>query len=142
MRRCAAARALLALRQAEALGPCRGSTPPVSELEREDFDGELAFRRRRRRRATSEVDAVIRAAGDVAGVDDRPRRPSDAGRRRRRRCRQIRIDLRRLDTLMNLIGELVIARERLVELARDHRSRARPSRRRADLAPGGAMQDE
>lgn len=34
-----------------------------------------------------------------------------------RALRTVRIDLRRLDTLMNLVGELVIARDRLVQIA-------------------------
>src|SRR4029077_4812501 len=61
------ARALLALRKAEALGVVSRVTPQVSELEREDFDGKLAFRVKTAA-APSEVDAVIRSAGDIAGV--------------------------------------------------------------------------
>jgi two-component system chemotaxis sensor kinase CheA len=41
--------------------------------------------------------------------------PTSAGAGRAPRT--VRIDLRRLDTLMNLVGELVIARDRLVQLA-------------------------
>ncbi len=110
------ARALLALRKAEALGSVSRVTPQVGELEREDFDGKLAFRIRTGA-APSEVDAVIRSAGDIAGVAidmASDEAPVDASA-----MRQIRIDLARLDALMKLAGELVVARNRLVELSRD-----------------------
>ena len=110
------ARALLALRKAEALGVVSRVTPQVSELEREDFDGKLGFRVKTAA-APSEVDAVIRSAGDIAGVaidlaSDEQAVDATA-------LRQIRIDLARLDALMKLAGELVVARNRLVELARE-----------------------
>ena len=109
------ARALLALRKVEALGVVSRVTPQVGELEREDFDGKLALRIRTGA-APSEVDAVIRSAGDIAGVvielaSDEQTVDASA-------LRQIRIDLARLDALMKLAGELVVARNRLVEVAR------------------------
>jgi len=109
------ARALLALRKVEALGAVSRVTPQVSELEREDFDGKLAFRIRTGA-APSEVDAVIRSAGDIAGVAIDL--ASDEATVDANAMRQIRIDLSRLDALMKLAGELVVARNRLVELAR------------------------
>lgn len=109
------ARALLALRKAEALGAVSRVTPQVSELEREDFDGRLAFRIRTGA-APSEVDAVVRSAGDIAGVAIDL--ASDEATVDATALRQIRIDLARLDVLMKLAGELVVARNRLVELAR------------------------
>ncbi|MDB4875885.1 MAG: hypothetical protein JWM41_2331, partial [Gemmatimonadetes bacterium] len=51
------------------------------------------------------------AAADLRLVADAV--PAGAGAR----ARHVRIDVRRLDTLMNLIGELVIARGRLTQLA-------------------------
>ncbi len=109
------ARALLALRKAEALGVVSRVTPQVSELEREDFDGKLGFRVKTAA-APSEVDAVIRSAGDIAGVAIDL--ASDEQAVDAHALRQIRIDLARLDALMKLAGELVVARNRLVELAR------------------------
>ena len=38
------ARALVALKRAEAFGRVSGVEPPLAALEREDFDGRLAFR--------------------------------------------------------------------------------------------------
>lgn len=75
----------------------------------------------------AEIEAAVRSAGDVESVQ-----VDMAGRARKRttrpieapsaeassaRARQVRIDLARLDTMMNLIGELVIARGRLLQLA-------------------------
>ncbi len=109
------ARALLALRKAEGLGEVSRVAPQASELEREDFDGRLAFRIRTSA-APSEVDAVVRSAGDIAGVAIDL--ASDEATVDAAALRQIRIDLTRLDALMKLAGELVVARNRLVELAR------------------------
>jgi two-component system chemotaxis sensor kinase CheA len=70
--------------------------------------------------AVPPTDAGRRDDGDGGGA---PRRPStsvgapngdDAGSRRQR---HVRIDLRRLDALMNLIGELVITRGRLAQIS-------------------------
>lgn len=108
------ARALLALRKAEALGEVSRVRPAVTELEREDFDGRLVLHLRTGA-APAEVDAALRSAGDVAtvGIDlAGDEAPVDGAI-----VRQIRIDLARLDALMKLAGELVVARNRLVELA-------------------------
>ncbi len=110
------ARALLALRKAEAIGEVSRVRPQAGEFEREDFDGKVAFRLRSSA-APAEVDAAIRSAGDVASVAidlASDEQPVDATA-----LRQIRIDLGRLDALMKLAGELVVARNRLLDLARD-----------------------
>jgi two-component system chemotaxis sensor kinase CheA len=71
-----------------------------------------------------EIEAAVRGVGDIDTVQ-----VDMQGRARRRapveesvteptslRARQVRIDLARLDTLMNLAGELTIARGRLLQL--------------------------
>ena len=78
-----------------------------------------------------DIERAVRSAGDVASVEvdvsGRTRRPrvtmdSRGGGRRRagrapaRTTRQARVDLARLDALMNLVGELVITRGRLLQL--------------------------
>ncbi|MCU0621828.1 MAG: chemotaxis protein CheA [Gemmatimonadales bacterium] len=107
------ARALLALRRAEALGEVTRTTPGAAELEREDFDGRLAFRLRTDA-APAEVRAAVLSAGDIARVDidfasDEPATDPAA-------LRQVRVDLDRLDALVKLAGELVVGRNRLHEL--------------------------
>ena len=75
-------------------------------------------------------------AGEACAEHARTAANGNALRRRRQRARRgaaaahVRIDLRRLDTLMNLIGELVITRGRLAA-ARRRRSTIRRSPRRS-----------
>ncbi|MGH7607790.1 MAG: chemotaxis protein CheA, partial [Gemmatimonadales bacterium] len=74
-------------------------------------------------RPVAEIEAALRAVGDVERLtvrdDDAPpvAGGADGGGVGRGRGRHIRVDLRRLDALMDLIGELVTARGRLNELA-------------------------
>ncbi|HEU4800517.1 MAG TPA: chemotaxis protein CheA [Gemmatimonadales bacterium] len=105
-------RALLALRRAEALGRVQDVRPGAHMFERDDFDGRFTFR------LTGDLDdgmveAAIRAAGDVEQVlvGDAVQGGAVAARR------QIRVDLGRLDALMKHVGELVVARNRLADIA-------------------------
>jgi len=59
-----------------------------------------------------------------------------------RPTRQVRIDLQRLDTLMNMIGELVIARGRLLDLAARHGDPALDEAVALAARLIGEMQDE
>jgi two-component system chemotaxis sensor kinase CheA len=107
------ARATLALARVAALGTVSRATPGAAALERDDFDGRFAFRLATVA-APAEVDAAIRAAGDIADVriefaaDEAP--VGTAARR------QVRVELGRLDAMMKLAGELVVARNRLLDL--------------------------
>ena len=107
------ARASLVLRRAESLGVVSGVRPPAAQLERDDFDGRLFFRL-----ATSSPDEAIaqalRSAGEVHAVQFEEPGGEEAAAAR---GRQIRVDLRRLDTLMKQVGELVVAKNRLGVLA-------------------------
>lgn len=117
------ARAVLVLKRAEALGVVSGVTPPVAQFEAAGFDGRFSFRLRTEAEA-ADIERELKLAGDVdtvevqglaappaaAAVAEAPR-PGAAGTAAG--TRHIRVDLRRLDALMNLIGELSIARERL-----------------------------
>jgi two-component system chemotaxis sensor kinase CheA len=109
------ARALLALRKAEALGSVSGIRPPLGAFEQELFDGRCSFHF-----SGSADDETLRAAvesaGDVAKVEIGAADTGVAGDGTGR-SRQIRIDLKRLDAIMNLVGELVVAKGRLAELA-------------------------
>jgi two-component system chemotaxis sensor kinase CheA len=106
------ARALLVLRRAEALGAVQAVVPAPTAFEGDGFDGRFSFRVDTVAPA-AEIEAVVRAAGEVERVDVAA---EAAGAEPR--GRHIRVDLRRLDDLMNLIGELVLARGRLAALAR------------------------
>ena len=106
------ARAALVVRRAETLGAVSGLRPPPAQLERDEFDGKLFFRL-----ATGSSDEVISAALRGAGDVDSIRFEEPAAAMVAERGRQIRVDLRRLDTLMKQVGELVVAKNRLGVLA-------------------------
>ena len=110
------ARALLALQRAEALGRITALRPPAAAFEREGFDGRFSFHLRTDV-SVERIEAAIRSAGEVAAVAfdgsvvieaEGPQAPA----------RQIRVDLQRLDAMMKQVGELVVARNRLLDLVR------------------------
>jgi two-component system chemotaxis sensor kinase CheA len=109
------ARALLVLRKAAALGSVAALQPAAAQLEQDGFDGRFAFRLDSASDAAAIV-AALQSAGDVDAVDvaeDEAAAGGEAVVADAARSRNIRVDLRRLDLLMNLIGELAIARGRL-----------------------------
>lgn len=106
------ARAVLVLRRAEAIGAVSGLQPPGAQLERDDFDGRFFFRLQTRL-SDPEIAAALSAVGEVETV----RFEEPAGVEGSGRGRQIRVDLRRLDTLMKQVGELVVAKNRLAALS-------------------------
>src|SRR5512144_656897 len=118
-------RALLVLRRARELGPVAHVSPPEATFESDDFDGRFSFRLDAAVAAV-EIERALVRAGDVERVvvsesDAAVGRGEGAGADR---SRHIRVDLRRLDRLMDLIGELVTARGRLNQLAAERRDPA------------------
>jgi two-component system chemotaxis sensor kinase CheA len=128
-------RAFIILQSLGKLGEVTGTEPSIDALQFESAATDFALRLLSPS-PSNEIENVIRAAGDVEEVqigDDKPsapRRDSQAravvetppsvpaeSRPAAPKSRQIRIDVRRLDTLMNLVGELVIARGRLSQIA-------------------------
>ena len=107
------ARAALVLRRAEALGAVSGVQPPPAQLEREDFDGKLFFRLITRH-SDDQIAAALRTVGDVDSLVFEEAIGDGVGR-----GRQIRVDLQRLDSLMKHVGELVVAKNRLMALSAD-----------------------
>jgi two-component system, chemotaxis family, sensor kinase CheA len=125
-------RAFLAVQAAQKLGTVGKVSPPIEALQIDDFDHDFALRLVTEL-SEEDVVAALSRAGDVdevhAGEDRAPERtekvagPAAASKTNGdgssgavRQQRSVRIDLRRLDNLMNLIGELVITRGRLVQL--------------------------
>ena len=130
-------RAYLALERAKELGTVIDVQPAPEAFDAGGFDGCLTIGVDTGA-SDEEIDRVIRSAGSVANVAVTRAAGADgakqampngnggtlnggAGRASElvaaRQHRHIRIDLHRLDTLMNLIGELVITRGRLQQLA-------------------------
>jgi two-component system chemotaxis sensor kinase CheA len=119
------ARALLIIRKAQGLGTVHRVQPPPAAFEAEEFDGRVAFELDTTV-TPADIETALRSVGDiervaVAGVGEGA--PGDDGLAPAEsvaasgRSRHIRVDLRRLDTLMDLIGELVTERGRLNDLA-------------------------
>lgn len=112
-------RALIVLRKAETFGAVHGVAPAAAAFESEDFDGSFSFRLESSA-PVEEIVHAIQGAGEVEQVtvasEDRAESRTEGGVEGAR-TRHLRVDLRRLDALMDLIGELVIARGRLNELA-------------------------
>jgi two-component system chemotaxis sensor kinase CheA len=106
------ARALLVLRRASTLGPVTGVTPALAALEQDDFDGRFSFRFDGLVTA-AELEQTLRLAGDVESVEVQSEGEGEVSSGEAARGRHIRVDLKRLDALMNEIGELAIARGRL-----------------------------
>jgi two-component system chemotaxis sensor kinase CheA len=129
-------RAFIIIKALGALGEVTNTEPPIEQIQSDGFDTDFAVRLVSASPA-AEVEDAIRKAGDVVFVrvsepQAAPRRsapvtietaaaPTSAPAVDTRsvvgQARHVRIDVRRLDTLMNLIGELLIARGRLTQLA-------------------------
>ncbi len=101
------------------VGQVSGVEPPSSEFERDVFAGAFSYQ------LVSDVPAEVvadqvRKAGDVASVSCEPLvrgMPSTITARAGTVPSQtVRVDRRRLDNLMNQVGELVVARNRLTGL--------------------------
>lgn len=152
-------RALLVLGRLTPLGHVRATHPEQARWQDDGFDG--AFRVTLASDATDDtLVQAVRSAGDVATVQVRaPALATHAARQRvappeaeavrgdawrSDAARTVRIDARRLDALLDLAGELVITRDRLLRAleALDHPDREvqRAARDAARLV--GALQEE
>src|SRR5439155_501437 len=113
------------VRKLQGLGTVRRVQPPPAAFESDDFDGRFVVELDTAV-AAPDIETAVRSVGDVEGVslgggtDEGQVSPAESaagGAGEKGRGRHIRVDLRRLDTLMDLIGELVTERGRLNELA-------------------------
>ena len=136
-------RAFMIVQALRRLGEASVIAPPLAELQADRFDHDFALRVMTAVPA-AEIERVVRGGGDVAAVQVGEDAESGGGRSSvalprmvsgsqasigkratpvgglpiDNRHRHVRIELTRLDALMNLIGELVVARVRLAELTR------------------------
>ncbi|HYR11484.1 MAG TPA: Hpt domain-containing protein, partial [Longimicrobium sp.] len=125
-------RAFMAVRAARGLGTVTSLEPSEAAMQQEaDFAGTVRFVLRSAA-PVQEIEAALRAAGEIREVEiarglmDAPAQaadaaPAEAGAASAAgaagRARNIRVDLRRLDALVNGVGELVIVRDRMRRLA-------------------------
>jgi two-component system chemotaxis sensor kinase CheA len=117
------ARAYLVVMKAEEMGELISSEPSVEALQREEFERDFTLRLAAKA-TPGRVAEVLRGAGDVESVNiesDAKAAPKGVPAAPQYvpqgETRHVRIDLRRLDALMNLVGELVIARGQLQAMA-------------------------
>lgn len=111
-------RAFLVVRRAGTLGRVVEVQPSVEALQREEFDREFLIRIDTSAEPARVLE-TLRAVGDVESVlvEGGGGRGTHDGRDSWRATRSVRVELGRLDRLTNQIGELVIARGRLAQLA-------------------------
>ncbi|MCC6243331.1 MAG: chemotaxis protein CheA [Gemmatimonadaceae bacterium] len=114
-------RAMLVTARVEALGTVRDVQPPQAMWHDDRFDGAFVVTLRTSRSAL-EIESATRSAGDVdrviiTDVGRQAAAPAAMTTRASDANGTVRIDRRCLDTLLDLVGELVIARDRLVPMA-------------------------
>jgi two-component system chemotaxis sensor kinase CheA len=111
------ARAAVVIGRMEAVGNVHSVNPPASTFEADDFDGQFGFQLETSLEL-EEIEREIRAAGDIqqvtVGADRAAPKSAEAPGGR---GRNIRVDLQRVDSMMNLIGELVTARDQLSQFS-------------------------
>jgi len=134
-------RAMLVHARLAALGTIRGTVPPLEKWQDDRFDGVFSIVLH----TAATVDALtaaVRAAGEIAQVrvrdDDAPPPATTPP------VRTVRLDARRLDSLLELVGELVITRDRLVRAIETAPSRDRATESAARDAARliGVLQEE
>ena len=128
------ARAQLVLARAKSIGTVQGIAPADAEMMGDRFDGRFAVRIQTDANDAT-INSTLMAAGFVRDVRvmravPRPGPSPEADARfeaawgsdvlKAPLQRYVRIDLRRLDHLMNLVGELMIVRGRLAQRAVQH----------------------
>jgi two-component system chemotaxis sensor kinase CheA len=124
-------RAFMAVRAARGLGTVTSLEPSEAAMQEPDFAGTVRFVLRSAA-PVEEIEAALRTAGEIREVEiarglmDAPAGPGEASSAEpgaaaqagaAGRARNIRVDLRRLDALVNGVGELVIVRDRMRRLA-------------------------
>ncbi len=112
------ARAFLVVKRAAEYGKVVAVEPALAALQREEFEREFTIRLAPSVEPSLVAEA-LRTAGDVASVtiDGAAVSVAPAAEPSAGGTRHVRIELTRLDALMNLVGELVIARGQLQQMA-------------------------
>ena len=106
------ARATIVLRRLAALAPVLRIVPDAGAQARDDWDRELTIWLG----SGSDSDGIeraVRGAGDIADVHVAREMAPAVGHRSDATLRTVRIPVQRLDDLLDLVGELVLARDRL-----------------------------
>jgi two-component system chemotaxis sensor kinase CheA len=117
-------RAMIVLTKLRAVGTVQRTTPPLEQWQDAHFEGVFSVSLKSPL-ADAELATAATSAGEVARVVVRnPEQEARNNKGRRAKAapvaptvtRTVRLDARRLDTLLELVGELVITRDRLTRL--------------------------
>jgi len=125
-------RVFMVFKKLAQLGEVLGSLPPVEALEDEKFENsfqvalatpEVGARVEKALLAIAEISKVTIDTIHEPAEDTKPSRASSGGAEKAtpltvaRKTQSVRVNIARLDSLMNLVGELVINRTRLAQIA-------------------------
>lgn len=131
------ARAAVALRNLSELGDIIETKPSLKDIEDEKFDRVFTVTLSTKEDA-EKIGYSVKTTSEVANVDvklldntggelltkkkvEDKTCSSDAGRAAVKNVQSVRVGIERLDSLMNLVGELVINKIRLMQIASDHK---------------------
>jgi len=130
------ARSTVILRNLSELGDVIETKPPLKDIEDEKFERAFSVVISTKEDA-KRLEEVIKTTSEVSDIEikladpgsDRPAKKkaeekacsSDTGRAAVKNVQSVRVGIERLDSLMNLVGELVINKIRLIQLASDHK---------------------
>ncbi|NLA38940.1 MAG: chemotaxis protein CheA [Methanomicrobiales archaeon] len=121
-------RAMLLLQNLEEIGTILGTTPPRNLIEDGKFDGSFEIRISSEagedalRTVASGPEISLLALSPAPEMNQKPESPAPRSARdeKSREIKNIRVDIQRLDQMMNLVEDLVINRGRLEQIARRH----------------------
>ena len=121
-------RAMLLLQNLDEIGTILGTTPARGLIEDGKFDGPFEIRIASeagedalRTVASGPEISLLALAGDPGVIQEpEPPAPGPARGEKSREIKNIRVDIQRLDQMMNLVEDLVINRGRLEQMARKH----------------------
>ena len=112
-------RALMVLMRCRGLGAVRHVSPAQDTWTSDTFDGEFVVHLSTSVDAAA-IESAVRATGDVARVHIAAIAAPRASTTSTDALQTVRVDRRRLDTLLDLVGELVVTRDRLLRVAEEH----------------------
>ncbi len=114
-------RAFMVVKNVQSIGEVVASEPDLASIEDGKFTREFTLTVKTEA-SKEELESLVKKVGDVEGVDVREEtdikkpKPASPGSQE---LKSIRVSADRLDELVNLVGELVISKSRLSQIARE-----------------------
>ncbi|HMK47505.1 MAG TPA: chemotaxis protein CheA [Methanocella sp.] len=119
-------RAFLVIQQLSSIGKITATNPAIKEIEDEKFGDDFHVLLQTDK-STDEIEKKAKSVAEISAVQvtrvEHKESPSSSGAAKPSKdstkvIHSVRIDIDRLDMIMNLVGELVISRSRLFEISR------------------------